>query len=74
MVENSGIELSETMPSQKPRVMVYLSEEHKTGLDEWAKEERRSVNNLIAILIEDALTQRKEKSGTTKRDDQAGTK
>jgi hypothetical protein len=48
------------MPSKKLRVMVYLSEENKQELDDWADEERRSVNNLITILIEDALLKRRQ--------------
>jgi hypothetical protein len=49
------------MPSKKPRVMIYLSEENKTELNDWAEEERRTVNNLLTIIIEDALSQRKAK-------------
>jgi hypothetical protein len=56
------------MPSKKPRVMVYLSEEDKEDLDKWAKEERRTVNNLITLLIEDALSKRR-KPGTTQKSD-----
>jgi hypothetical protein len=55
------------MPSKKPRVMVYLSEENKQELDDWADEERRSVNNLITLLIEDALSKRR-KSAKAKKD------
>lgn len=48
------------MPSKKPRVMIYLSEENKEELDQWAEEDRRTVNNLITILIEDALSKRRQ--------------
>lgn len=54
------------MPSKKPRVMVYLSEEDKEELDQWAKEETRTVNNLITRLIEHALSQRRSKDKTPK--------
>jgi hypothetical protein len=54
------------MPSKKPRVMVYLSEENKQELDDWADEERRSVNNLITLLIEDALSKRRQSAKTKK--------
>lgn len=49
------------MPSKKPRVMVYLSEEDKKELDQWAKEETRTVNNLITRLIENALAEKRGK-------------
>ena len=49
------------MPSKKPRVVVYLNEEIKAELDKWAEDERRTVNNLINILIEDALVSKRQK-------------
>jgi hypothetical protein len=49
------------MPSKKPRVVVYLSEEIKAELDKWAEDERRTVNNLVNILIEDALQSKRKK-------------
>lgn len=49
------------MPSKKPRVVVYLSEEIKAELDKWAEDDRRTVNNLVNILIEDALLARRKK-------------
>lgn len=47
------------MPSNKPRVVLYMDEETLEELKEWASEERRSVTNLIKIFIEDALADRK---------------
>jgi hypothetical protein len=49
------------MPSKKPRVVIYLSEEMKAELDKWAEDERRTVNNLVNILIEDALHSKRKK-------------
>lgn len=43
------------MPSKKPRVVIYLNEETKVILDKWAEDERRTVNNLVNLLIEDAI-------------------
>ncbi len=43
------------MPSKKPRVVIYVNEETKAVLDKWAEDERRTVNNLINLLIEDAI-------------------
>lgn len=49
------------MPSKKPRVVIYLSEEIKAELDKWAEDERRTVNNLVSILIEDALHSKRKR-------------
>ncbi|MBW4549327.1 MAG: ribbon-helix-helix protein, CopG family [Symplocastrum torsivum CPER-KK1] len=47
--------------TKKPKISIYLSEEQKGELDEWAKEEKRSVSNLISVLVDEALENRKEK-------------
>ena len=47
--------------TKKPKISIYLSEEQKSELDEWAKEEKRSVSNLISVLVDEALENRKEK-------------
>jgi hypothetical protein len=52
----------EAMPSTKPRVVIYLDEETLDKLKSWAEEERRTVNNLVKIFIEDALASRESKS------------
>ena len=50
------------MPSKRPKVMIYLSEEMKAELSAWAKQEKRSVSNLVTLLVEDALYRHREKS------------
>ncbi|MFL9458068.1 hypothetical protein AB0756_39525 [Tolypothrix campylonemoides VB511288_2] len=45
----------EAMPSTKPRVVIYLDKETLEKLKSWAAEERRTVNNLVKIFIENAL-------------------
>jgi hypothetical protein len=52
------------MPSNKPRVVVYLADEDKAELDQWAKEEKRTVNNVITILIEQGLEDRRAGKST----------
>lgn len=47
------------MPSTKPRVTIYLNEPDKDYLNQWAKDDRRTVNNIVAILIEQALSDRR---------------
>ncbi|MEA5505000.1 hypothetical protein VB735_18190 [Halotia wernerae UHCC 0503] len=51
----------EAMPSTKPRVVVYLDEETLDKLKAWAEEERRTVNNLVKIFIEDAIANKEQK-------------
>jgi hypothetical protein len=59
----------EAMPSTKPRVVVYLDEETLDKLKAWAEEERRTVNNLVKIFIEDAISNKEQKQSN-----QEGTK
>ena len=46
------------MPSQKPKVIVYMSDEVKQALEVLANEERRSLSQMALILIEDGLKSR----------------
>lgn len=50
------------MGSKKPKVMIYLSEEQKEQLDSWAKQEKRSVSNLVGLLVDQALQARQQTS------------
>ncbi|QIR41881.1 hypothetical protein HCG51_34950 (plasmid) [Tolypothrix sp. PCC 7910] len=47
------------MPSKKPRVMVYLDPDQHEFLKEWAENEHRTVNNLITMLLEQAIEKKK---------------
>ncbi|MEP0956838.1 hypothetical protein [Microcoleus sp. FACHB-1515] len=51
------------MPSQKPKVIVYMSDEVKQALEVLANEERRSLSQMALILIEDGLKSRDKLSG-----------
>jgi CopG-like RHH_1 or ribbon-helix-helix domain, RHH_5 len=46
------------MPSQKPKVLVYMPDETKQALEVLANEERRSLSQMALILIEDGLKSR----------------
>jgi hypothetical protein len=53
------------MATKKPKVSIYLSEEQKEALEAWAKREKRSISNLISVLVDEALekqSNKKEKS------------
>ncbi|MEM9487389.1 MAG: hypothetical protein AAGA83_27295 [Cyanobacteria bacterium P01_F01_bin.116] len=49
------------MPAKRPRVVAYISPELKADLEKLAKLERRSESQMIAVLLEDAVKQAKEK-------------
>ncbi len=44
-----------TMPSKKPKVMIYLDPDKLEFLKQWAESEHRSVNNLITMLLDYAI-------------------
>lgn len=50
----------EEMPS-KWRVTVYLGEEWQKELERWAADENRSVSNLAATLLIEALKDKRQK-------------
>jgi hypothetical protein len=52
------------MPSKKPRVVVYLDPEMNDFLRQWAEDERRTLNNLITILLEKAVEDKKDKKSS----------
>lgn len=53
------------------RITVYLSPEEAKELGEWAGSERRSVSNLAAAVLLDALEARKAKSNASNKEDAA---
>lgn len=53
------------MATKKPKISIYLSDEQKEALEDWAKREKRSISNLISVLVDEALekqTSKKEKA------------
>jgi hypothetical protein len=46
------------MPTKKPKVTIYLTEAHKAELHRWAEEEKRSISNLVELLLEKILSDR----------------
>lgn len=47
------------VPAKIPRVAVYLSEEVKADLERLANTERRSISQMAAMLIEEAIARAK---------------
>ncbi len=54
------------MTTKKPKVTIYLSEEQKADLDNWAKSQKRSVSNLVSFLVDQALERYKEEDTNKK--------
>ena len=54
------------MTTKKPKVTIYLSEEQKADLDNWAKSQKRSVSNLVSFLVDQALEDYKSKDADKK--------
>lgn len=48
-----------SMPSDKPRVTVYLDEELKDDLENLARAKDRPVSNFVLVLIKEAITKAK---------------
>jgi len=49
------------MPARSPRVATYVSEALKRDLDRWADAENRTVSNLVATILQQAVDEAKEK-------------
>jgi hypothetical protein len=48
-----------SVPAKIPRIAVYLSEDVKADLESLANDERRSLSQMAAILIEEAIARAK---------------
>ncbi len=55
------------MVPKQPRVNVYLTSDDYEFFKEWAESERRSMGNLAAYIITEAITQKREQKGLTKQ-------
>lgn len=49
------------LPTNKPRLVLYMNPDKLAELQEWAKDERRSPSNLAIYLIEKTLEKRQKK-------------
>ena len=48
----------------KPRMNFTLDEEDKNFIEEWAKQERRSIANLLEGIVLEAIARKKQVSGS----------
>ncbi len=48
------------MTTKKPRMTIYLSQEQRNYLEEWADKEKRTLSNLVGVLIDKAIQERQQ--------------
>lgn len=58
MKQTAGMTI--TVPSNRPKVMVYLPPEIKEDFEKLANYERRSLSSMAVFLIEEAIRRAKE--------------
>ncbi len=46
------------MTTKKPRLTIYLTQEKRTYLEQWAEKDKRTLSNLVGLLIDEAIEQR----------------
>lgn len=45
------------MATKRPKISIYISDEQKDLLEVQAKKQKRSVSNLVSVIVEEWLTQ-----------------
>jgi hypothetical protein len=53
------------MTTKKPRLTIYLSQEKRDYLEQWAVKDKRTLSNLVGLLIDEAI-ERNQKEINTK--------
>ena len=43
------------MTTKKPRLTIYLTQEKRDFLEEWATKDKRTLSNLVGLLIDEAV-------------------
>jgi hypothetical protein len=51
--------MRDTVPSEKPRITLYLSEELKAAVESWADSESRRVSAQVGHLLDELLLKKK---------------
>jgi hypothetical protein len=54
------------MATNKPRLTIYLSPEQKQYLEEWAEEDKRTLTNLVGMLLEKCIEERQQAKSSKK--------
>ncbi len=48
------------MATNKPRLTIYLLPEQKQYLEEWAEEDKRTLTNLVGMLLDKCIEERQQ--------------
>jgi len=43
------------MTTRKPRLTIYLTPERKEFLDKWAEADKRTLTNLVGLILDEAI-------------------
>jgi uncharacterized protein (DUF1778 family) len=46
------------MATKRPKISIYISDEQKDLLEVQAKKQKRSISNLVSVIVEEWLTQK----------------
>lgn len=65
-VNTFGIKRRKKLPSKKPQILIRTKEENKKKLEYLANREKRSVSNLMEIVIENYLNKYEAENGEIK--------
>jgi uncharacterized protein (DUF1778 family) len=55
------------MTTKKPRLTIYLTEERKQFLERWAEEEKRTLTNLVGLILDAAIDEKGKLSKTKQK-------
>ena len=54
------------MTTRKPRLTIYLTPEKKQYLEEWAEKDKRTLTNLVGLVLDEAMEKRQQEERKNK--------
>lgn len=66
IAENNCKSRLSAMTTRKPRLTIYLTPEKKQYLEEWAEKDKRTLTNLVGLLIDEAMERRQQEGENSK--------
>ena len=54
------------MTTRKPRLTIYLTPEKKQYLEEWAEKDKRTLTNLVGLVLDEAMEKRQQEESKAK--------
>jgi hypothetical protein len=56
------------MTTKKPRLTIYLTQEKRDYLEQWSEKDKRTLSNLVGLLIDEAIERRQKEERKNKED------